>query len=84
MTRPSWIDRAKLRRVWCEDDATYMLEDHEDLRDAWRRLYGEPYPGKKAAVEVFDGGDCDWILYPGGRVALSSFPGNSEIYEVVS
>jgi hypothetical protein len=73
-SRPKWL--AKSACKWQEDDA--RPEGAETLSEAWLRFTGrqyEPCP----FLEEYDGGDAFFRLYPGGWVAVVSYPGNNEI-----
>lgn len=68
------------KRVWQEDDA--RPSDGESLGAAWQRLYGEPLVQIGLTGQYLDWGDAD-VHRRGDRLAVSSYPGNSEIYERV-
>ena len=67
------------RRLWAEDDATCYSADHETLRKAWHRLFGEDFDVVKVRAEKIDHGDADEYRLQDGRVAIATYPGNSEI-----
>jgi hypothetical protein len=67
------------KRLWAEDDAA---PDAERLGAAWLRLFGEAFDHARAVVTI-DYGDATFYLMPNGRIAIGSYPGNSEIYEGV-
>ncbi len=79
--RPDWTYGRMSTKVWVEDDVTCSLPDHEGLSAAWRRLYGAEMP---EPAETWDAGDASYMLIPGDLVAISSYPGNSEIRQLVS
>jgi hypothetical protein len=70
----------KWHRVWQEDDA--RPPDAESLSEAWQRLYGEPLVLIGLTGCYLDWGDAD-VHRRGDRLAVSSYPGNSAIYERV-
>jgi hypothetical protein len=67
-------------KVWAEDDATVHDPDHETLKEAYFRLYGEPLEYARAIL-VADLGDADEYTFPNGAIVLATFPGNSVIFE---
>lgn len=75
--RPEWSASQNSKSVWTEDEATCGDPDHETIKAAWRRSFGEDYPD--VCLASWDAGDAVFRLFPKGRVAVCSFPGNSEI-----
>lgn len=73
---PDWIHGDLL---WQEDDATPGTEGHKTLKDGWLLCFGVTMPDFKTAVKKFDGGDAMYYLFDDGRIAVSSYPGGSEI-----
>lgn len=65
----------KWKRVWQEDDATRNDPTAEHLRQAWKRLFGEEYPGSKTAPEE-DHGDTFYYEF-GDRVYVMAYDGDS-------
>lgn len=66
--------------VWQEDDA--MPPDYEHVDEAWLRMYGEPLNTKATPpADFIDLGDCEMHRF-GKRLAITSWPGNSEIAEL--
>lgn len=49
----------------------------ENVEDAWQRLFGEPFPGRQAALEMVDLGLAFLFLYPNDRIYTSAFDGES-------
>lgn len=83
-----WIHRVKW--LWQEDDATLRDPDSETSEMAWMRLFGERLPPKKIYqnqvynlnsywLDIYDGGDSDYLIDVNGQVFCSSYPGNNMI-----
>lgn len=68
--------------VWSEDDATPGTSGHVTLHMAWQTRYGEPLNTDKAD-RTDNQTDCVCYHFygPPWRVAVLSWPGNSEIRE---
>src|SRR5688572_20510802 len=79
--RPRWTRRRNTESVWSEDDATPGTPGHETIRAAWERIYNENY-STIAWAEIHDDGDAYFRLTGDGRIAIESYPGNSEIRQL--
>lgn len=73
-------ERKKL--IWMEDDATVSDPDHEDLRRAWRGLFGEELDLERATL-VDDWGDCSIYHTSNGCEVVVTVPGDCAIYEFI-
>jgi hypothetical protein len=76
MQYPSWTLIKQAHRVWCEDDATVGMPDHETVEQAFERIYAVPMP---PPIETFDDGESVYKRLCLGIVVCESYPGNSEI-----
>lgn len=65
----------KWKRVWQEDDATRNDPTAEHMRQAWKRLFNEEYPGSKEAPEE-DHGDTFYYLFA-DRMYVMAYDGDS-------
>lgn len=83
ITEPAWSKFSNLTKLWQEDDACRAAGDdtREQTHTQWPKLFHEPFPGTKNAVEHVDFGDAFIYLFPHGRVLLISFDGDS-IYQM--
>lgn len=72
--RPGWH---KGPRRWSEDECLRHDPDAERIEAAWFRLFGEELPDDAQALAKYDGGDSFATLFPGGRVAWSTYEGSA-------
>ena len=63
--------------LWREDPATAGRKGHEGLYSAWRRLF--PGVSEQSYFGVWDGGEGDLLLYPGGVLVFAGPPGTKEV-----
>lgn len=75
--RPEWTRLHNAKVVWREDDADCGTPEHETLKVAWRRIFGVEYPA--ICLVSWDAVHATFRLFPEGRVAICSTPGESEI-----
>jgi hypothetical protein len=77
---PGWVAACtSATRLWMQDETCWR----DDVPSAaWKRLFGEDYPGGVRALARYDVGDAEFFLFQGGRVAKQSYPGNNAIYRI--
>jgi hypothetical protein len=63
--------------LYAEDDA--LPHDREKLVDAYRRITGTEFSGRRPLV-TYENSDCTWEIYD-KYVICRSYPGNNAIYE---
>lgn len=69
---PAWLRDSK--RHWIEGERASA----ESFENAWERIFGAPFPTHEP-MDSWTGWDTVYKLYPGGRIACLSDPGNGEI-----
>lgn len=64
-------------RIWCEDDATLFMgpEDHENEKQAWKRLFGEELNLKTAVEKLDDGYEPIWYRMPNSIIICQTADG---------
>jgi len=78
--RPDWSWPERSLRVWIEDDADVLCQGHVGLEAAFARLFPDE---AIEPLESWDAGDAVYKLLPGGWVLIESYPGNSEIRQII-
>lgn len=77
------------KRLWSEDDADVHGKGHEGPEEAWARITGTKWEWESKREEAFvmiDYGDSEDFIIGCGDVwyrVSRSWPGNSEIWELV-